>query len=366
MNADLLYQLSLTLVPQIGAIQAKLLLQHCEPEEIFHAKRSFLEKIEGIGPVRAAAIKKFNDFAKAEAEIKFITQHNITPLFLTDTNYPQRLLNCCDPPTMLYYRGKAALNTSKVLAIIGTRKHSDYAKFITEKIIEDCARQQIMIISGLAFGVDALAHRAALRHQLPTVGVLAHGLDIIYPPDHSSLAKEMLSQDGGLLTEFRSRSVPDRYNFPSRNRIVAGMCDAVIVVETALKGGSMITAELANDYNKDVFAIPGKWTDTKSAGCNQLIKNNKAMLLSCPEDLFETMGWISSKKMNPRKQRTLFLELSADEKIIYQLLEKNGPLHIDILNLQSGLSVSAVAAGILNMELQNVVLSLPGKLYQLA
>ena len=190
------------------------------------------------------------------------------------------MLNCYDSPTLLYYKGEADLNGDKIVAIIGTRNHTDYGKQITEQLVEELTEQNVVVVSGLAYGIDAIAHKAAVKNNLPTVGVLAHGLDQVYPPQHTGLAKEMLKAGGGLLTEFRSKSKPDKHNFPTRNRVVAGMSDATIVIETGIKGGSMITAELANNYNKDVFAFPGKVTDTKSAGCNYLIKNNKAILLT--------------------------------------------------------------------------------------
>ncbi|MBK9379751.1 MAG: DNA-protecting protein DprA [Chitinophagaceae bacterium] len=368
MHPDLLYQLSLTMVPNIGPVQAKILLQHCEAEEIFHAKKSFLEKIEGIGPVRADSIKKFDGFYRAEDEIKFIEKYRIKPLFLTDEAYPKRLLNCYDSPTLLYYRGDADLNAPKIIAIIGTRSHTDYAKQATEKIIKELAGLNVAVISGLAYGVDAIAHKAALKNNLPTVGVLAHGLDHIYPPEHTHLAKEMVKNNGGLLTEFRSNTKPDKHNFPTRNRIVAGMSDATLVIETGLKGGSMITAELANGYNKDVFALPGKITDAKSAGCNFLIKNNKAILLTDAQEIIDVMGWEEKKnrKNEKKNQRELFIELTADEKIIVDILKEKASVPIDEINSKSGLSSSAVAGAILNLELQSVVLSLPGKLYRLA
>ena len=367
MNSELLYQLGLTLVPNIGPVQAKILLQHCEAEEIFHAKKSFLEKIEGIGTVRAASIVSFRDFSEAEEEIKFIEKYKIKTLFLTDKDYPQRLLNCYDSPTLLYYKGDADLNASKIIAVIGTRSHTDYAKQVTEKLVKEIAAQNVTVISGLAFGVDAIAHKAAMKNNLPTIGVLAHGLDHIYPSEHSGLAKEIIKENGGLLTEFRSNTKPDKHNFPTRNRIVAGMSDATIVIETGVKGGSMITAELANGYNKDVFAFPGKVTDAKSAGCNYLIKNNKAMLLTDAEELLQVMGWEERKKKSEaRSQKKLFIELSPDEKIIVDILRQKDTINIDELNMNSGLSSSAVAAAILSLELQNVMVSLPGKLYRLA
>ncbi len=367
MHPDLLYQLALTFVPNIGPVQAKILLQHCEAEEIFHAKKTFLEKIEGIGPIRADAIKKFDGFNRAEEEIKFIEKYKIKPIFLTDEPYPKRLLNCYDSPTLLFYKGEADLNAEKIIAIIGTRSHTDYAKQVTEKLVKELAAQNVTIISGLAFGVDAIAHKSAIKNEVPTVGVLAHGLNQIYPAEHAGLAKDMIKHSGGLLTEFGSHSKPDKHNFPTRNRIVAGMSDATIVIETGIKGGSMITAELANSYNKDVFAVPGKTTDTKSAGCNYLIKNNKAILFTDGQDVLETMGWQDkNNKSAVRKQKQLFIEMTAEEKIIAGILNEKETVPIDEINMKSGLSSSAVAAAILNLELQNVVLSLPGKQYRLA
>ena len=367
MTNELLYQLALTKVPNIGCVHAKILsIEFGDAEKIFKAKQSSLEKIEGIGEVRARAIKSFTDFSIAEDEIKFIEKYKIKPLFLTDKEYPQRLLNCYDSPSLLFYRGDADLNTSKIVAIIGTRNFSDYGKQITEKLVKELSAQNVLVVSGMAFGIDAIAHKAAYKNKLPTVGILAHGLDQIYPAEHANLAKEMLKHGGGLLTEFCSKTKPDKHNFPTRNRIVAGMSDATIVIESGIKGGSMITAELANGYNKDVFAFPGKVTDTKSAGCNYLIKSNKAMLLTDAQELIEVMGWEEkSRKSGVRSQRELFIELTKDEKIVVDILKEKETVTIDEINLQSGLSSSAVAIAILNMEMQGVVSSLPGKLYKL-
>jgi len=365
MTDELLYQLALTQIPNIGTVQAKILIAHLgNASSVFSTKKTHLEKIEGIGEIRAKAISSFKNFERAEEEIAFIKKYKITPLFITDKNYPQRLLNCYDPPTILFYKGNADLNASKIIAVIGTRNNSDYGKQATEKLIKELANENILIISGLAFGIDGIAHKASLKNNLQTIGVLAHGLDSIYPTEHSALAKNMLKQ-GGLLTEFMSGTKPDRHNFPGRNRIVAGMSDATIVIETSIKGGSMITAELANGYNKDVFALPGKITDSKSIGCNYLIKNNKAVLLTDAQQLIEAMSWEEKQKTKPKKQKELFIELSAEEKIIINLLNEKETMNIDEINFKSGLNSSAVAAAILNLELQSIVASLPGKVYAL-
>jgi len=366
MNNELLHQLALTLVPNIGDVQAKILIQHFgEVSAIFKAKTSTLEKIEGIGSVRAKSIKEFGDFHIAEKEQEFIEKYKIKTFFLTDKDYPKRLLNCYDSPTLLFYKGIADLNAPKIVAIVGTRTNTEYGKQFTEKLVKDLSEQNITIISGLAFGIDAMAHKAALKHGLPTVGVVGHGLDKIYPSENSSLAKEMIKEEGGILSEFFSGTKPDKHNFPLRNRIVAGISDATVVVETNIKGGSMITGNLANAYNRDVFAVPGRTTDTKSSGCNHLIKYNKAILLTDADELLELMGWKEKSKTKTKKQKELFIELTPEEKQVVQLLQAKETVSIDEINLSSGLSSSTIAAAILNLELQNVVASLPGKMYKL-
>ena len=360
---ELLYRIALTKIPNIGDVQAKILVNYfgCA-ENIFKASAKELESIDGIGAIKAKCIKMFDDFAKAESEIEFIEKHKIDPLFLTDLNYPKRLLHCYDSPAMLYYRGNADLNASKMISIIGTRNNTDYGRQVAEKLVEDLQTMNVTIISGLAYGIDAVAHKAAVHHNLPTVGVLAHGLDTIYPAQHKQLAKQML-QNGGLLTEFGKDTKPDKHNFPKRNRIVAGLCDATIVIETAAKGGSMITAELANGYNRDVFAYPGKVTDGKSGGCNHLIKNNKAILLTDAAQLMDCLGW-TDKKPKHKKQKELFIELTPDEHVIINILREKEQSHIDELYLKSGLNSSIVAAAMLSLEFQNVIASLPGKMYK--
>lgn len=364
---DLLYQLALTLVPNIGDVHAKVLVNvFGSAEAIFKASEHQLSKVEGIGLIRAKSIKQFKDFATAEKELAFIEKYKIQTIFLTDEAYPQRLLQCYDSPTLLFYKGTADLNTSKIIAIVGTRSHTEYGRQFTEKLVNDLAQQNILIISGLAYGIDAIAHKAALKNNLSTVGIVGHGLDKIYPAENTHLAKDMVQYNGGLLTEFFSGTKPDKHNFPLRNRIVAGMSDATIVIETNIKGGSMITAKLADAYNRDVFAVPGRTIDKTSSGCNYLIKNNKAILLTSAEDILDVMGWKEKKsKGKSQQQRQLFIELTEDEKSIIQLLQEKETVHIDELNIRSGLNSSAAAAAILNLELQGIVTTLPGKMYKL-
>ncbi len=364
MTSDLLYQIALTLVPNVGCVQAKILIDaYGSAESVFKARKKELSALENIGLVSAANIKSFNDFSIAEEEIKFIEKYKIQPLFITDKNYPQRLLHCYDLPTLLYYRGNADLNTSKIISVVGTRSNTDYGKQATEKLLNDLADLKPLIISGLAFGIDAIAHKCALQNNLETVAVLAHGLQTIYPRQHKTLAKEIL-ENGGLLTEFLHSEKPDKYNFPKRNRIVAGLADATVVIETAIKGGSMITAELANNYNRDVFALPGRSTDIKSEGCNYLIQNNRAVLFTDAKELAESMGW-QTKKIKKKLQTELFIELSDDEKTIINILKQKDTTHIDEINIRSNLSSSSIAAAILNLELQNVIGCLPGKMYKI-
>jgi DNA processing protein len=361
MTTDLIYQLALTEVPHIGQVHAKSLSEHFgSAEEIFKAPRGLLEKIDGIGEIRARSIKYFKNFKGAENEIRFIHKYKIETYFLTDRGYPQRLLNCDDPPTLLFYRGNANLNASRIVSVVGTRNNSEYGKMLTEKFIQELESFEVVVLSGLAYGIDALAHKACIKYQVPTIGVLAHGLDTIYPVEHAALARSM-TKNGGLLSEFKSKTKPDKHNFPSRNRIVAGMSDAVIVVETGVKGGSLITADLADGYHRDVFAFPGRTTDMKSTGCNHLIKNNKAVLLNDPKQFVETMGWLDCSSTKSRAARELFPELNDNEKIIVSLLREQAQVHIDELMFKSGLSSSMTAAVILGLELRSIIATLPGK-----
>ncbi len=364
MTDDLLYQIALTDVPNIGSVQSKILVEYFgNARDIFSAKKQSLEKIDGIGTLRAKAIKDFNGFAAAEEEIVFIEKYKIQPLFMTDADYPQRLLHCYDSPVLLYYRGNADLNVPKIINIIGTRSNTEYGKQLTEQLVEELQSLQVLIVSGLAYGIDSIAHKSAVTANLPTVGVLAHGIDNIYPVQHTALAKQMI-QHGGLLTEFKKQTKPDKHNFPRRNRIVAGMCDATVVIETASKGGSMITAEIANSYNRDVFAFPGKTTDVKSAGCNYLIRSNKAILLETTEQLIDTLGW-ASKKVKKKAQKELFISFSPEEQVLVNILKEKDTVHIDEVYAKSGMNSSTVASVMLNLEFQNVIGSLPGKMYKL-
>lgn len=367
MPQELMYQLALTRIPLIGDVIIKKLLEHFgSAGDIFHARRHELERIETVGTIRAAALQRFRDFSEVEQEILFLEKYRIQPLFCTDPAYPQRLLRCYDNPAMLYYKGAASLNPPRMINIVGTRHPTAYGRSVCETLVRELTDAGITIVSGLAYGIDIIAHKTALKTGIPTIGVLAHGLDRIYPPAHKQIAVEMLEQ-GGLLTDFPSQTPPDRQNFPKRNRIVAGICDATIVIESGLRGGSLITADLANGYHRDVFCIPGRLHDPQSAGCNYLIKQNKAALLSGAADLLAMMGWEGGANVATTavRQPELFPELSGEEQLILSLFREKSQRHLEELYLQTRLSGSQVATAVFNLEMLSVLRSLPGQLYEL-
>lgn len=361
---SLLYNIALTMIPNIGSGLAQNLIAYCgSAEAVFAASKGKLLKVPLIGDERANEILSADVMEKAKKELKFIKDYNIRTLLYSDPEYPRRLRECADMPFLLYYRGNADLNADKIVGIVGTRNISEYGKEITKKFVEDLAAQDVLVVSGLAYGVDIAAHHAALDNKLKTVGVMAHGLNQIYPSQHKSTAKKMVDQ-GGLLTEYHSQVEMHPSFFPARNRIVAGMCDAVVVIESAVKGGALITANIANSYNKDVFAIPGRVSDKYSAGCNFLIRTFKATMVESAANLFEAMNWEVAGK--PKKKKVqLSLSLSPEEQKIYQLLTEAPELEIDrIVNL-SEMSGGEIAATLLEMEMSGVIVSLPGKRYRL-
>lgn len=366
MNEQLLYHIALTSIPNIGDVTAKKLIAYCgSSEQVFKDKKSLLEKVPGIGSVYAKSIleHKIEALNIAEEELKHIQKNNIVPLFYLNDNYPKRLVHCEDGPILLYTKGNIDFNTQKVISIVGTRKATEYGKEFCEKIIENLAPHNPLIISGLAYGIDVAAHKAAVKNNISTVGVLAHGLDRLYPAQHKNVAKEMLER-GGLATEFKSGTNPDRENFPKRNRVVAGLSDLTIVVESSKKGGSLITAGLANSYNRDVFALPGKLSDSQSEGCNWLIKINKAALIQSVKDIEYIMNWQPEEK--PKAQQTnLFVELTDEQKTLVNIIKQKGKVAIDELSLLAKTPMSKTTSILLELEFDGVVKSLPGKLYKL-
>lgn len=366
-SAELHYQIGLTLLEGVGDVLAKNLVAYCgSAEQVFRTGKTQLEKIPGIGAFVANTIYQSARTAlnRAESEMRFIESHSVKPLFFTDKEFPQRLHNCYDSPVMLYYNGNADLNTAKIVSVVGTRTPSSFGKQTTEKFIEELKDSGCLIVSGLAYGIDIMAHKASLDHGLDTIGVLAHGLDRVYPAVHTQYAERMLQQ-GGLLTEHISDTNPDRENFPKRNRIVAGMCDALVVIESKRGGGSLITATIANAYNKDVFAFPGRAGDVLSEGCNGLIKTNKANLIESSADLMYIMNWGDELKKKPVSQIPLLLNLSRDEQLIVNAFGKKDQLHVDEICYATSFPISKTSSHLLQLEFSNVVKSLPGKMYQL-
>jgi DNA processing protein len=362
-----LYQIAITQVPTVGSITAKQLISYCGgPEEVFKQSKQKLLRIPGIGEKTASEIVAFDGFKRIEQELKFIEKHGVKQLFYLDDEYPQRLKHQVDSPCLLYALGNADLNNTKVIAIVGTRNATDYGKQFIDQLIEALAPTGCLVVSGLAYGIDIQAHRAALRNDLPTVGVLAHGLDRLYPSQHSATAKRMVEK-GGLLTEYISETNPDRENFPTRNRIVAGMCDALVVAETAVRGGAMITAQLAFDYNKEVLALPGRIDDTYSAGCNKLVKENKAAIITHPDDVLTWLNWQVATTSKPQKaQSTLPLNLSSEELSVISLLRQHGKTGIDDIVFKLQMDQGTLSLMLLGLEMQGLIKALPGKNYEAA
>lgn len=360
---SLIHQIALTLINGVGHITAKqLLATFGSPEAVFAATEQQLLAVEGIGSITAAEILQTNALAAAEKQSKFIAKQQITPLFYTDEAYPQRLKNCYDAPILLYYKGTADLNHPRIVSIVGTRMASAYGLMLCKDLAETLQHYDVLVVSGLAYGIDVAAHQQSLAFNMPTVGVLAHGLDRLYPPTHRGIANQML-KNGGLLTEFPLQTNPDKENFPKRNRIIAGLADVTVVVEAAEKGGALITADIAGSYGRDVFAFPGRTTDVYSRGCNFLIKTNRAALINHPRDLAYYMGWDAVTPV-PRLQTELLLGLDGPELSIINLLRISS-LRLDALCMQVGIRQSKLAVHLLNMEMKGMIRSLPGSVYEL-
>lgn len=361
-----LFQIGLTLLHGVGPRLAKSLIAHCGgPAAVFSEKALALARIPGIGIETARSIEAQSVLSLAERELEFLEKDGCSMHFFTDSSYPRRLKHCEDGPIVLYQRGTAALNTDKMLAVVGTRAATAYGAHFTEQLLRDLGPLEPSIVSGLAYGIDALAHRGALNNELPTLAVLAHGLSSVYPPLHRKLAHDILDAGGSWLSEYRSHVLPDRQNFPTRNRIIAGLSDCVIVVEAASKGGALITAQLANGYNRDVFALPGRYQDRFSAGCNALIKSHQAHLLTGVKDLQYIMRW--EKKAPGQRQLPLFAELSELQQKIYALFEaRSEAISLERLCYEAHIPVSKALQELMNLELQGLIKTLPGKTYMRA
>ena len=364
-SGHLIFQIGLTLIPGVGDVLGKKLVSICgSAEAVFRESHQRLTKIPRIGEVIAGSLGRRDILFRAEKEVSFIERYRIIPLYYQDSDYPHRLKQCFDSPVMLYYKGTADLNSSRILGIVGTRRATEYGKKVTNALISGLLHQQPLIVSGLAYGIDSCAHRLSLEKGLQTIGVLGHGLDTVYPWLHRSLAEKMVSQ-GGLITEFLSGTKPDRTNFPKRNRIIAGMCDGVVVVEAGRKGGALITADIANSYNRDVFAVPGRICDPFSDGPNYLVRTNKAALIQKADDIEYLMGWKETNTVSQSFQRKIFIDLTPDEEKIVALLQQNEALGIDEICIQVEQPMSKVAVSLLNLEFEGIIKCMPGKIYTL-
>jgi DNA processing protein len=363
-DTDLLNTLALMRVEGVGDIVAKKLINHLgSAEAVFNARRSQLLGIEGVGEVLYNNLRNTHVFKLAESEVRFVREQGIKPLYFLDADYPERLKHCIDGPVVLFSSGKIEMSGRKTLSIVGTRQMTSYGADFCRKLIEDLAPLNPIIISGFAYGVDIFAHQIAMDQGLQTIGVVAHGLNQIYPKVHKKYVAKM-EENGGFFTEFWSTSNPDKENFVKRNRIVAGLSEATIIIESAEKGGSLITANVANDYNRDVFAVPGRVTDKYSMGCNHLIKSQRANVLTNAADLIYMLNWELEEKKHKPVQKQLFVQLEGDEQTVYDYLQKNGKELMDIIALHCDLPIYRLSSLLLTMELKGLIRPLPGKLFE--
>jgi DNA processing protein len=364
--SELLYRIALTKVPKVGAVTSKNLIAYCgSAEAVFKSKKTHLVKINGIGDGIAEYILTSDVLKWAEREVEFIEKNKVRVLYHTDAEYPRRLTAQADCPMLLYYKGTANLNATRIVSIVGTRKPSSYGIRMCEEIVAGLAPHKTLVVSGLAYGIDAIAHRKCLGLGMPTVGCMGTGLQRIYPNEHREWAVKMC-ENGGLLTEYPSDQDPEQKHFPMRNRIIAGMSDAVIVVETAEKGGSMITANMSIECGKDVFAVPGRVGDTYSQGCNNLIRFRKAQLIEHADNVAKSLGWIDMDATKPPVQAQLFVELSDNERIIIDILRQSeASVPIDTLSVLAQMNHSQMASLLLNLEFKGIVQVFPGKRFGL-
>jgi len=363
---NLAYKIAISLIPGIGSVTARNLIAYVgSVEGVFQEKEKNLMKIPGIGEVNAKRVVRQNVLERAKREVDFIQKNRIQTFFYLDDNYPARLKGCSDSPIILYYKGNANLNERRIISVVGTRNATNYGKEICEELIRNFSEKsyRILVVSGLAYGIDVQAHKACLKYNVPTVGVFAHGLDNIYPQLHAPVASKMLG-NGGLLSDFISETKIDRQNFLRRNRIIAGLADATIIVESAEKGGALVTADIANSYNRDVFAFPGRSSDVYSRGCNKIIKLNEAVLVESQADIEKAMNWDIKVSTNRAYQTSLFVELTPEEQKLVDLL-KGGDRFVDEITIETQMSMSKVSALLLGLEFKGIIVSLPGKMYRL-
>ena len=368
MNEEILYLICLTRVlPCQSQVQHTLLDALGSAKAIYDARHDLQDILPEVSDRLVSAVGQMDKhIARAQQEMDFAKKGHIQLISCQDDRYPARLRECHDAPILLYYRGTADLNCRHIISMVGTRKATEYGKTFCQRFLRELSQlcPDVLVVSGLAYGIDINCHRQALANHLPTVGVLAHGLDQIYPRMHRQTAIEMLSQ-GGLITEYMSQTVPDKLNFVARNRIVAGMADAVVVVESAEKGGSLITAGMGTDYNREVYAVPGRIGDAASVGCNHLIRDSRAALLQTAEEFVESMGWATVEKEKQPIQRELFHTLSPEETLIYNALKGNDGKQLNLLTVETNLPVSRLSSLLFEMEMSGLVRRLSGGTYRL-
>ncbi|MDX2189917.1 MAG: DNA-processing protein DprA [Bacteroidota bacterium] len=360
------YEVAIGLIPGIGNSLTRQLISYCgSAENVFKASKVKLKNIPYIGELIADQIVSNTVLPEAQKIVEKAEKFGAEIIFYTDKTYPNVLKHFDDSPSILYFKGNIPLNINKSIAIVGTRQATEYGKEITEKIIKEIAHLNVTIISGLAYGIDIAAHKAALKYGLPTIGIMGSGLDIIYPAIHKSTAMEMI-QNGGILTENTFGVKPDAPRFPERNRIIAGLADATIVIEASHKGGALITAEIANSYNKEVYAVPGKIGDNYSSGCNTLIKNNKARILESVEQLIEEMNWLETQPKNKKNiQQKVQIQLEPETQAVYDVLKIQKEIEMDDLAWKTGHSVNKLSSILLNMEFEGLIKPLPGKKFKI-
>lgn len=364
LSSDLQYLLALQHVPNLGDASAKKLIRHAgSAEAVFREKQGNLLKVDGIGKYKIEGLQDAIHLREAEKELRFIQENKIKCLRYTDDDYPERLKHCLDGPILLFQRGNVNLKNKKIISVIGTRNATNHGIAFCEEFIDQLAPVNPVIVSGFAYGIDITAQRAALNNELQTIGCLAHGLNQIYPKIHYKYVQKV-EENGGFFTDFWSTDAFDRNNFLKRNRIIAGISEATVVIESAEKGGSLVTADIANSYSREVFAVPGRPTDSQSIGCNSLIKNQQAHVLTSAADLIYMLNWQLEDKVKP-VQKQLFVELDEEEEQLFKFLQQNGKEQLDLIALNCSIPTFKAATLLLNMELKGVIRPLPGKLFEL-
>lgn len=366
LEEELLYVLALQRAKGIGDINAKKLISYCgSAKNVLKEKPKNLQKINGIGAFTLQHLHNPQNLIEAEKELNYITSNQISVVYFEDEQYPYKLKHCVDGPIVLFKDGNFKVSQKPIISIVGTRNITSYGRDFCEKLIYDLKEFNPIIISGFAYGVDICAHKAAFKNNLTTIGVLAHGFEDIYPKSHKKYVSE-IHKNGGFFTEFWHNETPLRENFLKRNRIVAGISDATIIIESAEKGGSLVTADIANSYNRDVFAVPGRVTDNYSKGCNNLIKNNKAAILTTATDLVEMLNWeLKNEHTVPKAiQKQLFVQLNENEQLVYDFLVDEGKQLLDAISLTCQLPIHITATVLFNLEMKGLVKPLPGKLYE--